>query len=134
MGNYPASGINIVNTVPSQFHLGHSQGGMNVQEWLQSHPEEELLAMYLAPIPLKGARDAVVKLIMQDANLLQLFLRSFFSKRAMQLFSEAQIRAAIGYYELYPVEVDERLEREREWTAERVRKELPFAKPQREER
>jgi uncharacterized protein (DUF433 family) len=45
--------------------------------------------------------------------------------------SEAQIRAAIGYYELYPVEVDERLTREREWTAERVRMELPFAKPRR---
>ena len=48
--------------------------------------------------------------------------------------SEAQIRAAIGYYELYSAEVDERLEREREWTAERVRKELPFASPQREAR
>jgi uncharacterized protein (DUF433 family) len=48
--------------------------------------------------------------------------------------SEAQIRAAIGYYELYPVEVDERLERERQWTAERVRKELPFARSQREGR
>jgi uncharacterized protein (DUF433 family) len=45
--------------------------------------------------------------------------------------SEAQIRAAIGYYELYPVEVDERLQREREWNAERVRQELPFATPQR---
>lgn len=45
--------------------------------------------------------------------------------------SEAQIRAAIGYYDLYPVEVDERLQREREWNAERVRQELPFATPQR---
>jgi uncharacterized protein (DUF433 family) len=48
--------------------------------------------------------------------------------------SEAQIRAAIGYYELYPVEIDDRLMREREWTAERVRKELPFAAPRREGR
>lgn len=47
--------------------------------------------------------------------------------------SEAQIRAAIGYYELYPVEIDARLERERSWTAERVRSELPFAKPRREQ-
>jgi uncharacterized protein (DUF433 family) len=46
--------------------------------------------------------------------------------------SEAQIRAAIGYYELYPTEIDERLEREREWTPERVRSELPFAKPRRQ--
>jgi len=46
--------------------------------------------------------------------------------------SEAQVRAAIAYYELYPVEIDERLKREREWTAERVRKELPFAASRRE--
>jgi len=46
--------------------------------------------------------------------------------------SEAQIRAALGYYELYPTEIDERLERERAWTPERVRRELPFATPRRE--
>jgi len=48
--------------------------------------------------------------------------------------SEAQVRAAIAYYELYPVEIDERLKREREWTAERVRKEFPFAASRREGR
>jgi uncharacterized protein (DUF433 family) len=58
--------------------------------------------------------------------------KSFTEARAnYSWLSEAQIRAAIGYYELYPVEVDERLTREREWTAERVRMELPFAKPRR---
>jgi len=46
--------------------------------------------------------------------------------------SEAQIRAALGYYELYPEEIDDRLNREREWTSERVRRELPFATPRRE--
>lgn len=46
--------------------------------------------------------------------------------------SEAQIRAALAYYELYPTEIDERLERERAWTLERVRRELPFATPRRE--
>jgi len=46
--------------------------------------------------------------------------------------SEVQVRAAIAYYELYPVEIDERLKREREWTAERIRKELPFAASRRE--
>jgi uncharacterized protein (DUF433 family) len=46
--------------------------------------------------------------------------------------SETQLRAAIGYYELYPTEVDERVKREREWTTERVTRELPFAKPRRE--
>lgn len=46
--------------------------------------------------------------------------------------SEAQIRAALAYYELYPTEIDERLERERAWTLDRVRRELPFATPRRE--
>ena len=42
---------------------------------------------------------------------------------------ETQLRAALAYYELYPSEIDARLERERLWTAERVRKELPFTSP-----
>ena len=45
--------------------------------------------------------------------------------------SEAQIRAALGYYELYPAEIDDRLERERSWTAERVRRDFPFTTPRR---
>jgi uncharacterized protein (DUF433 family) len=40
--------------------------------------------------------------------------------------SDAQLRAALGYYELYPTEIDERLAREAQWTPERVRRELPF--------
>ncbi len=43
--------------------------------------------------------------------------------------TEAQLRAALDYYSLYPVEIDARLEREDAWTPERVRKELPFARP-----
>lgn len=43
--------------------------------------------------------------------------------------TEPQLRAALGYYSLYPVEIDARLEREDAWTPERVRKELPFAAP-----
>ena len=42
---------------------------------------------------------------------------------------ETQLRAALAYYELYPAEIDARLERERSWTPERVRKELPFTSP-----
>jgi uncharacterized protein (DUF433 family) len=42
---------------------------------------------------------------------------------------ETQLRAALAYYELYPSEIDARLERERSWTAGRVRKELPFTSP-----
>lgn len=40
--------------------------------------------------------------------------------------SEAQLRAALNYYELYPEEIDERLALEEEWTPERVRREYPF--------
>lgn len=43
--------------------------------------------------------------------------------------TEPQIRSALGYYRLYPEEIDERLRREEEWTPERVRRELPFAAP-----
>jgi uncharacterized protein (DUF433 family) len=43
--------------------------------------------------------------------------------------TEAQVRAALSYYKLYPQEIDARLEREALWTPERVRRELPFAQP-----
>lgn len=43
--------------------------------------------------------------------------------------SEHQLRAALGYYQLFPEAIDRRLEREAEWTPERLRKELPFARP-----
>ena len=42
---------------------------------------------------------------------------------------ETQIRAALSYYEQFPSEIDTRLAREREWTPERLRKELPFTAP-----
>jgi uncharacterized protein (DUF433 family) len=41
-------------------------------------------------------------------------------------FTEAQLRAALNYYALYPAEIDARLEREDYWTPERVAAELPF--------
>ncbi len=40
--------------------------------------------------------------------------------------AEAQLRAALNYYALYPQEIDERLAREEHWTPERVAAELPF--------
>ena len=43
--------------------------------------------------------------------------------------SEPQLRSALAFYELYPQEIDARLAREREWTHERVRRELPFTRP-----
>jgi len=43
--------------------------------------------------------------------------------------SEIQLRAALGYYQLYPSEIDARLEREALWTPERAWRELPFSRP-----
>jgi uncharacterized protein (DUF433 family) len=43
--------------------------------------------------------------------------------------TEPQLRAALSYYEMYPAEIDARLEREAQWTPERVRRELPFSRP-----
>lgn len=38
--------------------------------------------------------------------------------------TEGQLLAALRYYELYPEEIDTRLEKERQWTPERIRLEL----------
>ena len=43
--------------------------------------------------------------------------------------TDAQLRAALAYYEVYPKEIDARLEREARWTPERVWQELPFSRP-----
>ncbi len=39
--------------------------------------------------------------------------------------AEAQIRAALAYYELFPQEIDARLAQEEAWTPERLRREHP---------
>ena len=51
-------------------------------------------------------------------------------RRNYAWLTEAQIRAALAYYEIYPAEIDARLQRESQWTPERVRRELPFSRPQ----
>lgn len=43
--------------------------------------------------------------------------------------SEPQLRAALSYYQLFPEEVDARLEVEESWTPERLREEFPFTAP-----
>ena len=48
---------------------------------------------------------------------------------AFSWLTELQVRAALGYYLLYPDEIDRRLVREEAWTPERLRGELPFAIP-----
>ena len=48
---------------------------------------------------------------------------------AFSWMSELQVRAALGYYLLYPDEIDRRLAREEAWTRERLQAELPFTVP-----
>lgn len=43
--------------------------------------------------------------------------------------SEMQLRAALGYFRLFPDEIDVRIDREEAWTPERVRQEIPYATP-----
>jgi uncharacterized protein (DUF433 family) len=50
-------------------------------------------------------------------------------RRNYSWLSEAQLRAALAYYEIYPAEIDARLEREAQWTPERVHREFPFSRP-----
>lgn len=50
-------------------------------------------------------------------------------REAYSWLTEPQLRAALGYHELYPEEIEGRLEREERWTPERVRRELPFTRP-----
>ncbi|MBW8876123.1 MAG: DUF433 domain-containing protein [Acidobacteria bacterium] len=46
-------------------------------------------------------------------------------RRNYPWLTETQLRAALAYYELYPSEIDARLEREAQLTPERVRQEFP---------
>lgn len=43
--------------------------------------------------------------------------------------SEVQLRAALNYYDLYPEEIDDRIEREESWAPERTWAEHPFTRP-----
>jgi uncharacterized protein (DUF433 family) len=43
--------------------------------------------------------------------------------------TDVQLRTALGYYELYPEEINTRLEKEAAWTPERVRREFSFLAP-----
>jgi uncharacterized protein (DUF433 family) len=43
--------------------------------------------------------------------------------------SESQLRSALAYYELYPEEIEARLEREESWTPEEMWNRYPFTRP-----
>jgi uncharacterized protein (DUF433 family) len=44
---------------------------------------------------------------------------------ALDMLTETQLQQALAYYQLYPKEIDERLEREAAWTEETVRQKYP---------
>jgi len=52
-------------------------------------------------------------------------------RRSYPWLTEPQICSALWYYEIYPKEIEARLDQEAQWTPERVRRELPFAQPRR---
>ena len=45
--------------------------------------------------------------------------------------TDFQLRSALAYYKLYPIEIDARLAAEERWTPERVESEYPFLAPRR---
>lgn len=53
------------------------------------------------------------------------------TRASLPWLNELQIRAALGYYTLYPEEIDRRLAREDGWTRERLQAEMPHAVPRR---
>ena len=48
-------------------------------------------------------------------------------REAYGWLTPAQLRAALGYYRLYPEEIDRRIALDEGWTPERIRGDLPFA-------
>jgi len=48
-------------------------------------------------------------------------------REAYNWLTPAQLRAALGYHQLYPDEIDARIALDESWTPERIRRELPFA-------
>ena len=43
--------------------------------------------------------------------------------------SDRQLSAALAYYDLYPQEIDERIEEDEHWTPERLYGEFPYLRP-----
>lgn len=50
-------------------------------------------------------------------------------KASYEWLSDRQLSAALAYYDLYPREIDARLEEEERWTPERLYEEFPFVRP-----
>ncbi len=77
--------------------IGHSQGGLLVQEKLgQLSKQQDLkkfLTVLLAPVPLTGAKQAVWNLAIHQPVFFTKIVASFFSKKGMRGLTPDQIRA-----------------------------------------
>jgi len=47
-------------------------------------------------------------------------------KKAYHWLTQEQLRAALSYYEVYPREIDQQIEHNERWTAERIKERLPL--------
>jgi uncharacterized protein (DUF433 family) len=52
-------------------------------------------------------------------------------REAYHWLTDAQLRAALGYYGAYPEEIDRRIALDERWTKERLWAEYPFTAPDR---
>jgi uncharacterized protein (DUF433 family) len=50
-------------------------------------------------------------------------------KKAYHWLSEEQLKAALGYYAIYPKEIDRLIEQNEQWNEERLRERYPFMRP-----
>jgi len=50
-------------------------------------------------------------------------------KKAYHWLSEEQLKAALGYYAIYPEEIDRLIEQNEQWNEERLRERYPFMRP-----
>ena len=72
--------------------LGHSNGGLLVQEWLQNHPDENMEAVLLAPVPLQGLAPTVLYLLRKNPKTFLRFLNSFISSKGLKILTEKDVR------------------------------------------
>jgi len=47
-------------------------------------------------------------------------------KKAYHWLTQEQLRAALSYYEVYPREIDQQIDHNERWTAERIKERLPL--------
>lgn len=74
--------------------IGHSQGGLLVQEWVQETRQlhDAFDSILLAPIPFGGAKDAALKLARHHFPIFAKIVGSFVRKNGMKGLSDSDIQ------------------------------------------